>query len=56
MLNFLNSGIGLIVCLALIGLAIVAKLVGTALCAAYVLDAKRGLTTKFGTTFWVLLV
>lgn len=47
MLNFLNSGIGLIVCLALIGLAIVVKLVGTALCAAYVLDSKQGLATKF---------
>ena len=46
MLNFLNSGIGFITCIALIVFAVAVKLVGTGICTAYVLDAKRGLATE----------
>lgn len=40
MLDFLSSGIGLVTCLALIGLSVILKLVGGVASAAYVHDSK----------------
>lgn len=42
MLDFLNSGIGLVFCLALIGLSVILKLVGGVASAAYLQDSKFG--------------
>jgi len=53
MLDFLNSGIGLVFCLALIGLSVILKLVGGVASAAYLRDSKFGVQNHFVGIFGV---